>query len=339
MARALGHTPKGFSEIQKQQRQMAICDNALVQQAARYRTTEQKLLAAYRRYIATHETEMLCPINKLENEMISVYEDVIAQLIERETLRSKTEALRDSYHSKAMDICDSFVNDEATERLDQAWVKKTRDQLLRQMQEKVEFECRARAWDLDCVQRQLEQAASAAFARLDADAEAKKKYVSQYSINLIGYAVRVGKYPEELIKEMHEQQQSENDLNAKLAANFCGMEKQRLESERTMYECAMAGQNICKWVDEHIRRCGDWCQEREKLYYEIREKRKRVASLQATAETGMNATYEGRAAFMSNQIKNLQDVVLRAKRERELLHTRTISLLKILVMVKRLNKN
>ena len=339
MAMALGRPAKGLPEIQKQQRQMAVCDNALVQQAARYRTAEQKLLAAYKRYIASHEIDLLCSISRLENEVISVYEDVIEQLVERETLRSKTEALRDNYHSKAMDICDTLVNAEPTQCLDQVWIQKTRDQLLRKMQEKVEFECRARAWDLDSVQRQLEQAASAAFVRLDADAEARKKYVSQYSVNLIGYAVRVGKYPEDLIKEMHEQQQIENDLNVKLAANFSGMEKQRLESERTMYECAMAGQNICKWVDEHIRRCGEWCQEREKLYYEIREKRKRVGRLQTTAESIMNATYEGRAAFMSNQMKNVEDVVLRAKRERELLHTRTISLLKVPSMVKRLNKN
>ena len=67
-----------------------------------------------------------------------------------------------------------------------------------------------------------------------------------------------------------------------------------------MYECAMAGQNICKWVGEHIRRCGHWCQEREKLYYEIRNRKKRVVSLQATAESILNTVYEGRVTYISN---------------------------------------
>ena len=339
MTRAIGHMPDGLTEIQRKQRQLAICDNGLVQQAIIYRSWEQKLLAAYRRYLSTHEVEMVVLMDKMESKLSDAYEDIARLLVERQALRSRWEVLHDAYQTKAMDLCDSLLNSQPIERLDRVWIDKTRHRLICQMQEKNEAECRLRAWDLNDFQRQLKKAALAAFARHDADAEANKEYVNQYTVNLIGYAVRIGQFPEDIVKTMNEHQQSENELTVKLADNFEAMEKERLDQERTMYSCAMAGQNISKWVNEHVRRAEQRCFEREKLYYDIREKRKQVVTMRQAAETMLNSLYGGRAAFIEKQLKELEDVVLRAKRERELMHARTIVVLKKPDFRKRANKN
>ena len=266
-------------------------------------------------------------MEKLEGKVVDIYESILCLLEERKKLRHAAEKLHDSYHMKAIDICDRLVNDAPTQTLNSVWVTETRRRLLKQLEEKVESECRARAWCLSDVLQTLEDTAAAEYIRHDAEAEAKKEYVDQYTINLIMYAVRVGKYPEELIKKMGDYQQTEYDLNMKLSANFRSMEKERLEQERVMYNCALAGESICKWVDEHIRRCGHWCQEREKLYYEIRDKRKRYATMQTSVQALLNAVYAGRNDFMVQQMSYVKHIVLRAKRERELMHTKTIMLL------------
>ena len=339
MTRVIGHMPDGLTVIQRKQRELAICDNGLVQQAAVYRSWERKLLAAYKRYLSMHEVEMVLVMDKMESKLIDAYEDIARLLVERQTLRSQTEALHDAHHTKAMDVCDSLLNDQPTERLDKVWIDKTRRRLICEMQEKTELECRLRAWDLNDFQHQLKNASLAAFAGHDADAEANKVYVNQYTINLIGYAVRIGQFPEDIVKSMNEHQQSETFLTLKLAANFEAMEKDRLDQECTMFNCAMAGQNIGKWVNEHVRRSEQWCFEREKLYYEIHEKRKQVLTLRESAETMLNSLYGGRAAFIEKQMKDLEDVVLRAKRERELMHARTIVMLKKPNFRKHANKN
>ena len=339
MTRAIGRMPDGLNEIQRKQRQLAICDNGLVQQATVYRSWEQKLLAAYKRYLSTHEVEMVVVMDKMENKLIDAYEDIARLLVERQTLRLQTEVLHEAYHTKAMDVCDSLLNNQPTERLDKAWVEQTRQRLIRRMQETNEMECRIRAWDLNDFQCQLKKAALAAFTRHDAEVEANKAYVDQYNINLIGYAVRIGQFPEDVVKTMNEHQQSENELTLKLAANFELRERERLDQERTMYVCAMAGQNISNWTNEYDRRSAHWCFEREKLYYEIREKRKQVATQREVAEAMLNSLYGGRADFIEKQLKDLEDVVLRAKRERELMHARTIVMLKKVDFRKRSNKN
>ena len=339
MARAIGHSAEGLIELQKHQRELTVCDNSLVQQSAAYRQWEQKLIAAYKKYCLSHEMEMVCIMDKLEGKVIDIYEDIMCLLRERDQLRLSAEKLRDTYHTKAIDVCDRLVNDQPTERLDQKWIAATRRRLLEQMQEKVELECRTRGWCLNDVRQKLEAKTYAEYARHDADAEAKKSYVDQYTINLIGYAMRVGKFPEDMVKMMTDYQQTEIELEKKLLDNFRSMEKERLEQERVMYNCAIAGQNISKWVDEHIRRCGQWCKERERLYYAIYDKRRKNANMQSSAEVMMNALYAGRDDFIIKQMSYVKHIVLRAKREREWMHTKTLVLLSKPKLSKFANKN
>ena len=327
MARVVGHMPEGLSDIQKAQRQLAVFDDSLVQQAKLYRLWEAKLFSCYKRYIAHHEIEVVCLMDRYEGKLVFVYEEIMRLLEEREKLCLQIEKMHSVFQAKALDICDSIMKDEVSARLDQIWIDKTRRKLLEQKRVKVEEECRTRAWCLDDVQRWLEEASAVAYARYDTDSEANKKYVGQYMVNLIGFAIRLGKFPEDATKMMREHQQRESELIVKLAINYRSMEKERREQEQVMFDSAMAGQNICKWVDEHIRRCGYWCQEREKLYYQIHDKQKRFTTLGKTVETLLNALYAGRSNFIVKQFESVKNIVLRAKQERELTHPRNVLLL------------
>ena len=264
-------------------------------------------------------------MDKMESKLLDAYEDIVGLLNERQTLQTQIEDMHEAFRMRVLDVCDSLPNAQPTPRLNREWVDATRERLMEWMHEKGEMECRVRMWDLSSFQRQLRKSALAGFARHDADAEANKKYVSQYVINLIGYAVRVGRFPEEIVRSMYEHERNEIEFNLKLADNFKNMEKERMDQECTMFTCAMAGQNISKWTEEHARRSEYWTFEREKMYYEIHHARKQVLRLREAAELELNALYGERAEFMDKQIKDLEEVALRAKRLRELCATLEIS--------------
>ena len=316
--------PEGLSEIQQKQRQLAICENGLVQQAIVYRSWENQLLSMYKSYLSSQRVKSVSAMDKMEGKLLDAYEDIVGLLNERQTLQTQIEDMHEAFRMRVLDVCDSLPNAQPTPRLNREWVDATRERLMEWMHEKGEMECRVRMWDLSSFQRQLRKSALAGFARHDADAEANKKYVSQYVINLIGYAVRVGRFTEEIVRSMYEHERNEIEFNLKLADNFKNMEKERMDQECTMFTCAMAGQNISKWTEEHARRSEYWTFEREKMYYEIHHARKQVLRLREAAELELNALYGERAEFMDKQIKDLEEVALRAKRLRELMHARTI---------------
>ena len=326
MTRIIQRAPASLAEVTETRRLQAICDDSLVQQNRRYDKIEQKLYSLYKKWWTQHELEDLYLIDKYEDRLICVYEDIILLYAERQKLQNALEKLQEKNREEAMDICDKKISKVATDRIDREWENKKRNQLFEKMELVVKEECRSRAWYLNDVMSRFARAATIRWKRYDADREEKKKYVDEYLTNLLSYAVRIGQYPEILNDVRGHLMLSEN-LHAEVARNFEKTEQERVKNELELYKCSMTGQSTRQLADQADRCSSSLSHERQYLYRRIYESKVKIESHDAKAKLLLQDLYEKRGRFIAKQLIDVEEILLKGKSERETFNPKNILVL------------
>ena len=196
---------------------------------------------------------------------MSAYEDIMSLYVEREELTGQLETLKEKNRNEVLDVCDQKLkpNKYTVERLDQAWIKKIRDQLYEQMELKVKAECQLRAWDLNDVMEKFVKKTTGIWDWYDKERVVAKKQLEQYQTNLLAYAFRVGQYPE-IVYEMRNHVRRVVDIDTEFTRHFERVEKERVENESVLFERVMKGEGFSEWMDGMVCDYKTQCLERIK---------------------------------------------------------------------------
>ena len=328
MCRVIRTMPDGADQIQLDRNLLSVIDDSLIRQNRRYTMMEDRLYTLYKKWMTEHDPSMLCAIDKAENTLLCTYEDIMHLYTEREKKRDRLEFVHERMRDKALNICIFKVpHFKETERMDHEWSMNKRTELYGKIEKKVEDECQVRAWDMIDVKVKMLHAKENGWKRYDAERVQKRKYVDQYTTNLTSYAHRILKYPEQYTNEIRRHLTRLNDMNMKMVHNFSAWERERVESERVMGERVMLGQSILKCMNDHVERCREYCQERMSLYNQIHESTQKKNECEMNAKLILCDMYEKRDRFMIKQIKCVEDVFLKGRRERERVQPKNVIVL------------
>ena len=294
-----------------------ICDDKLIKQNNFYKVTEQWLYQLYHRWF--NERDNLSLIEKVEHQLMSAYEDIMSLFVEREKMVNQIQNLTEEMRNDALDTCEKYFdicelkpNTYAVERLDQVWIKKTRDQLYEKAELRVKVECQLRAWDLADVMDKFTERAAGAWDLYDKGRIVTKKMVDEQLTNLVAYCCRVGQYPECMFKMRHHHRNI-SDTDAEIARHFKAVEKERVKNERVIMERTMEEEIGDGWVTGAVHDYEVQCRRKIALYAKLSDSYAQIDKLDFQTKLYLSIIYEGRQKFIAKQLREVKDILLRVK--------------------------
>ena len=325
MSRMMCQLPKGQHRLVDMTEKMFILDDVIESQTRRYKEVERALFGFYVRVGRGNPADAE-RIDELENRLSVLFEDILDLFSERETLCQDMERLREEVRDQALKVCvEKFGTFEfEIVKCDDEWMWHTQANLCESMKEKLREECRVRAMNLNEMMIMFEEKARLAWEQFDEKSEERKKWVNEFRLNLIGYAINVNRFGD-LVSNVRKTKCRGMELEKELEGHFRFADRDRYIYE--MYVCNGVNDDLETRTTALNNRHNDHVAERVVLYKKLSICAKQFESHQDQLDLHLGALYERRQADLSRRLCRIKDVMLNGKKKRDEVNDTIITVL------------
>lgn len=292
---------------------MFMLNDMLESQTYRYKETERALFGCYKHVKSEGER-----VDDLEERLVVLFRDIMDLFTERDTLRQDMERMREEVRDEALKVCiDKFGTFEFPYfvRCDEEWMKKIQASLFEVACEKLEEECRDRMWDLNETTSLLKEKAETAWGQFEEKRAERKSWVNEFHLNLIGYAVKVGRLSE-LESKVRATKRREIEMEMELERHFQSVDADRFLYERYLWD-GVNQDDIDARMKVFNERHNDHTAERVEMYKKLSACSKELEHYQDEFVKDLSMLYERREKDVAKRLERIRRVMLSAKKKRD----------------------